>query len=164
MIIIMGRKSRKKSSFKSKSSERSRKSKVKGPSATQVDADSFQILKATLLKLGKLRVRIVSDSMMPVIQVGQEVDIKPVAYKDLKRFMPVVFHYEEKYLYCHFVWHLNHVEDPNGKRVILTRGIPKKKTKDNIDLPINEDQILGQTCNISIPWWIRLWIILFKSA
>lgn len=136
-----------------------------GLAGTPVQKSAFAFLKASLKKMGHLRVRIVSGSMLPVIQVGQEVDLKPVDYSELRRFMPIVFHADDDHLVCHFVWHLNYLDNQDAERVILTRGIPLfgSAYKDNIDIPVPESLVLGQVCNVVIPWWLRLWIILFKS-
>lgn len=137
---------------------------MNSPQATPIDAPAFSLLKALILKKGSLRVRIITGSMTPVIQIGQEVEVKPVQFEELRRFMPIVFHYNDQYLYCHFVWHLNSIDNDRGERVVLTRGIPRLKSKEDIDMPVAESKILGQAVGIKIPWWLRLWIILFKPA
>lgn len=79
-------------------------------------------------------IRIVSDSMSPLLVPGEKVKVVPIS-GELKRFDIVVFDYYGK-PFCHFYWGRIANEDS-----LCTRSL---KFPHRLDLPIHEHAIIGK--------------------
>lgn len=107
-----------------------------------MDRQHFEILKKVPLYKGK----IVSNSMEPVIRVGEEV-VVDVGAKDIQRFDIIVIYVEGK-LICHYVWQVNRLVMP---KLIQTRNMGGK-----LDFPVSEADYLGKVLNFKLNWWHKL--------
>ncbi len=110
----------------------------------------FEAARKRLISRGKLRCRIVSDSMYPLLDVGSEIEVEPVTRPE--RFDLVVF-WERSRLTCHYVWSLNSVDDPP---TVTTRSL---KNPNEDDLPVPLDKILGRVVSHALDWRTRAWLI-----
>ena len=90
--------------------------------------------------------RIASDSMEPLIRVG-EVIVVLVGEKQLKRFDIVVFWYEGK-LMCHYLWQLNKRVTP---LLMQTKSLQGRR-----DLPIPPEDYLGKVISHRLKFWHKL--------
>jgi hypothetical protein len=118
-----------------------------------MDFASFRHHRALLAKTGSLACRVISDSMEPVLRVGEQMQIEPVGdLSSIKRFDIVVVHIGDRLL-CHFVWHINRV---GSRTTVSTRSL-----KDFLhnDIPMDLDNILGKVSNRKIPMHTRAKII-----
>ncbi|TNF01577.1 MAG: hypothetical protein EP326_04020 [Deltaproteobacteria bacterium] len=104
------------------------------------DQTSFDSLKERIKKQGFMGIRIISDSMDPFIQVGEEVTVSEfVNNKQLQRFTPILY-WDGKKLVCHYFWNQSRIPNADGKQTIVTRSL--KQTKSN-DVPVPIENILG---------------------
>ncbi len=87
--------------------------------------------------------KIVSDSMMPLIPIGSEIQIEKLeSVKNLKKFDILLFKYQSQ-LFCHYYWHQNNQFD---KGLITTRSL---RTGDK-DHPVYESDIIGRVKNFKM--------------
>lgn len=101
-----------------------------------------------------LRFRIVSDSMHPLLRVGDEIVWEKInnPFLDLKRFDLLLFK-QDQILYCHFVWQIR----PKSN-VIITRAY---RYLWHEDLPIAPECILGKVKNCQLNFWQKLRVYLY---
>lgn len=111
-----------------------------------VDTVEFLLTKKKLHATGQFRGKIVTGSMVPVIQIGDIVEIVPIQIDELKRFDIIVF-IQNKKLICHFVWMRSQI----NLDYIITKSMMNGE-----DLPIHKDEILGLCHNFKIPFWRKL--------
>ncbi len=117
-------------------------------------------LKLLLIKNKKAQVRIVSDSMHPLIRSGEILSISPL-YKELSRFDLIIFDYYGN-PFCHFFWSKIFNGTENDER-IFTRSL---KNPSQTDIPILPKDILGLVTNKKINWYlkIKVYLILFLRS
>jgi signal peptidase I len=96
--------------------------------------------------------RIVSGSMIPVINIGEEILIE-VKAQNLKRFDIVVFLRDGK-LVCHYLWNINRIIKP---LLLQTRNIKGSK-----DYPIKEEDYIGKVLSHKLSFLRKLRIVLSK--
>ena len=118
-----------------------------------VDPLSCEFNRTLLAKLGRMKCRIVSDSMEPLLRVGDVVEIEPAKIEVLRRFDILVFQQYDKML-CHFLWNKN----STGKHPSITTRSLKKPRAD--DLPITPDLLLGRVVDRKLSGWTIAKIIL----
>lgn len=94
--------------------------------------------------------KVISDSMEPIIKVGQEVVID-VGNRDIKRFDIVVFYHDGK-LICHYLWQMNKFVKPI---LLQTRNMSGK-----LDFPVTLDDYLGKVMNYKLSFWQKLKILI----
>lgn len=99
-----------------------------------------------LKELDVFKGKIVSNSMEPVINVGDEI-IVIVDDLNLKRFDIIVFYFENK-LVCHFLWRLNKIIHP---MVLQTRNM-----LGGYDWPISLDDYFGKVVSHKLSFWQKL--------
>lgn len=109
-------------------------------------------VKTKILSQPFFKGKIVSGSMIPVIQIGEEivVDIKA---KELKRFDIIVFVQDEK-LICHYLWTMNKIVTP---LLLQTRSMGGAK-----DYPIREEDYIGRVVSHRLSFFQKLKIIFSK--
>lgn len=110
-----------------------------------VTREQFEKFKELPLFKGK----IISDSMVPVINVNEDVVID-VGEKDLKRFDIIVIWVDGK-LVCHYLWQMNKIVKP---LLLQTRNMRGK-----LDYPVREEDYLGKVISHKIGFWRRLRIL-----
>lgn len=118
-----------------------------------MDLASFRHHRALLTKTGSLSCHVISDSMEPVLRVGERIQIEPIGdLSMMKRFDIIVVHIEDRLL-CHFVWHIN--------RVGLKATASTRSLKDFLhnDIPTELENILGKVTGKRIPIYTRVKII-----
>ena len=117
------------------------------------DSIPLSQFKKLIEKQGYFFCRIISDSMMPLIQLNDRARIEPVGpVGDLKPFDIIVF-FDGERLNCHFLWKISSRGD---KHELLTRSL---KNPHSNDLPITAEHLLGKVTNFRINRWIRFWIL-----
>jgi hypothetical protein len=109
-----------------------------------------EALKQKILAQAFFRGKIVSGSMIPVIEIGEEILID-VKFKDLKRFDIIVFLRDEM-LICHYLWNINRFVEP---LLMQTRNIQGGK-----DYPIKEEDYIGKVVSHKLSLFRKLKIII----
>lgn len=112
----------------------------------------IEIIKAQLNKNLTVKIKIISDSMSPLIKTNEEIML--IAYPKgtrLKRFDIIVFRYYEK-IYCHFFWG----KDISGN--IFTKSLKNPK---DFDVPIIENNIIGIVTHKKLSFFSKI-IFYFK--
>lgn len=123
---------------------------MKKKQSSKLSKKEFAALKQELIQDSEFLFPVVTDSMAPIITVGEIIVVKPLPQR-LKPFDIIVFYQFEK-LICHFVWHQN---EKIGKTVI-TRNLNEGK----FDLPVSEEEILGIVSNKNFTLWQKWKFIL----
>lgn len=113
-----------------------------------ITPEIFDLLK----EKSQFRGKIITDSMSPVIKVGEEIVVE-VLSGDLRRFDIIVFKQDDK-LICHYLWGLNQEVEP---RLMQTKSLKGDK-----DLPIKPEDYLGKVVSHKLSLWRKL-RILFKQ-
>jgi hypothetical protein len=106
---------------------------------------------------GRLKCRVVSGSMEPVIAVGEAIEVErlPLNGVDgLKRFDIVLYDTGEK-LVCHYFWGCNRHPEADGSLLCLTRSLDESGE----DLPVPTSSILGRVTSHRLPWHRRAAIL-----
>lgn len=107
----------------------------------------FLALKRLLDKNGHHKLKVITDSMEPLIKVGETVTLSPVILNDLELFDIILFKQAAK-LNAHFLVKINHKEDQ-----YITRSL---KFPNSNDYPIKWDQILGVVTSKKLGWFLKL--------
>lgn len=106
----------------------------------------------TLKNLPFFKGKVVTGSMIPIIEIGQEIVVN-VGDRKIKRFDIIVFYDQEK-LICHFLWNLNRRVEP---LLLQTRNMAGV-----LDHPVSMDDYLGKVVSHRLNLWHKL-KILYKS-
>lgn len=122
-----------------------------------MDKIEFKNTQEVLKAHGLVEGKIISDSMSPLIMVGDKIRIEPLP-STLSQFDIVVF-YDGVRLVCHYVTSVNWIKNAKGEIIINTRGLRNPF----LDLPITVSSVLGIVTSHKIPFWTRLKLRLFKS-
>ncbi len=99
-----------------------------------MDREEFESLRQIIQNQGMAPIRIVSDSMEPLLGVDRNYQVASIE-KEPKRFDIIVF-YREKKLFAHYVWRANTL----GGKSFTTRSL---KDPGHDEVPIPEKDILG---------------------
>lgn len=102
-----------------------------------------------LKKLSLFKGKVVSGSMLPVIEVGEDIVVE-IGAKELKRFDIVVIFLNDK-LVCHYLWNLNRLVEPI---LLQTRSMAGRK-----DIPVSFEDYLGRVISHRLSFWQRLRIL-----
>jgi signal peptidase I len=103
-----------------------------------------------LKKIPMFKSKVVSDSMVPLINIGDEVIID-VGHQDLKRFDIIVFYHDGK-LISHYLWRINRIVKPI---LLQTRNMSGK-----LDYPIEQKDYFGKVMNFKLSFWQKLRILI----
>ncbi len=106
-----------------------------------VKLEEFLLFKKYLSQNQALPLKIASDSMEPLLKIGQEIKLVFKPIDDLRPFDLIVF-LENERLVCHFYWHRNSLDGS-----ILTRSLKNPKLS---DFPIHPDFYLGLVPDIRL--------------
>ncbi|MFP5490936.1 MAG: hypothetical protein ACLGG0_05510 [Bacteriovoracia bacterium] len=104
----------------------------------QMDLIDFSKLKSRLDHQGEIQLNVASDSMHPVLKVGQLITVKPSPSSSLCKFDIIVFWGQGK-LMSHFLW-AKQWDERDKNFVFITKSL---KEPTSHDLPIKENLILG---------------------
>ena len=113
--------------------------------------DEFQIVKLKLKRDKKTSVKIVSGSMIPLIQIDEKVVVQEKESYDL--FDVVIYHCVDGRLICHYIWG----ESSLNKGHYLLRSLQGG----GLDHPVSHKQILGHVPDKKIDFKMKL-LIFFK--
>lgn len=89
---------------------------------------------------------VVTDSMTPVVKVGDKIVVE-INARELNRFDIIVF-WKDGILVCHYLWAMNRVVKPI---LLQTRSLPGGK-----DVPITFDDYLGKVVSHRLTTWDKL--------
>jgi signal peptidase I len=118
---------------------------------------NFHLQKKLLEKNGVVQIKIVSDSMNPIIKVGEILKVAPLRTEgEIKRFDIIVF-FDGNTLKCHFVW--------LGMQNKFSSQITTRSLGDlyHDEVPLSRELILGWIIDRKIPLWWKLKIILLNT-
>lgn len=110
-----------------------------------ISREQFEGLKT----LSLFKSKVISDSMVPVIQIGEEVIID-IGNMDIKRFDIIVIYLDGK-IVCHYLWHLNRYLKPI---LLQTRNMSGK-----MDFPVKIEDYLGKVMSHKLSLWQKFKII-----
>jgi len=118
------------------------------------DDDTFGHLKIALKSLDSIKAEVVSGSMLPLIQIGESIQVEALR-EEPKTFDIVVFRNHQKILVVHYLWTITFdFRNPKNK-LYITRSLAGGE-----DFPIPEAEILGRVTSHRLKWWMKLKIIL----
>lgn len=107
--------------------------------------------------------KIVSDSMVPTLLVGQEIQIEPTSPEKLKRFDIIVFKVGNE-LCAHFFWGRQKNFMTNDE-TFITRSL---KNPTFLDFPIRPENIIGKVEDVKLSLWqkfcVYFKIIIFSAV
>lgn len=107
--------------------------------ASSITPAQFAEIQKELRQQKKIIVRIISDSMEPLIKTGEEIQLESFnSFDDLRRFDVIVF-YHNNILTCHYLWHVNSVITKENQRLLVTRPLGRHYD----DFPVTENNVLG---------------------
>ena len=112
----------------------------------------FKVLKHKL-NLGPVDVRIVSDSMTPLICVDQTVKVEKACLDDLKPFDILLFRNYKSMMICHFYLKKSNFDTQK----YITSGISPRL---HFDIPVHENDIVGRVMNVKMGLFLKLKIFL----
>jgi hypothetical protein len=112
-----------------------------------VDEDQFAELKKRVSESKRMKFVVATDSMLPCISPGEEVEIEPITAK-LKRFDIIVF-WDGKSLVCHVFWHRNSLAW-GGPPLFVARALD---TRLGEDLPASDEALLGKVVSHRLGFW-----------
>lgn len=111
----------------------------------------LHVLKKSLKHNNQVSLQIVSDSMEPLIKVGESIEVAKVqSVKELRVFDIILFDQAGR-LNCHF---LAKVDYENN--VFITKSLRHPGVS---DYPIGSDQIIGIIKQKRINWWLKIKLI-----
>ncbi len=108
-------------------------------------------LKEEIISRPFFRGKIITGSMIPVINIGEEITVE-VKAKNLKRFDIIVF-MQDDILICHYLWNINRFIEP---LLLQTRNISGGR-----DYPIKEEDYIGKVLSHRMSFIRKLRIIFF---
>lgn len=111
----------------------------------ELSRDEFNKLKGQTF----IKSQVISDSMFPVISVGEKVLVE-TGNLNLKRFDIVVIYVDGK-LICHYLWKINKIVNPV---LIQTRNMRKE-----MDFPIELNDYLGKVISHRLSLWQKMKLI-----
>lgn len=97
-------------------------------------------------KMSLFKSKVVTGSMVPVIQIGEEIVVE-VGNFDIKRFDIVVIFSQDK-LVCHYLWSMNERVLP---KLLQTRNMSGMK-----DYPVREEDYLGKVISHRLSLWQKI--------
>ncbi|MFI5360465.1 MAG: S24/S26 family peptidase [Elusimicrobiota bacterium] len=118
---------------------------------SRLGAERLAALKGELAAGRTLRLMVVTGSMLPLLPIGESIEVAPVV-RPLRPFDIVVFLSGER-LICHYVVHSNRLQ-PAGA-VVVTRGLSNPFE----DLPVERRDVLGRVVSHRIPRRTRFLLI-----
>lgn len=89
--------------------------------------------------LRRIKVRLISESMSPLLPTGAFAEVEACALDDLQFLDLVVFNYRSM-LTCHCFFGHNEFKTPSGERTFITRGLASKY----FDNAVAESQFVGR--------------------
>jgi signal peptidase I len=104
-----------------------------------------------LKELPFFRGKIISDSMEPVLNIGDKITVE-VGRKELERFDLIVFYSQDK-LICHYLWAMNRLVEP----ILLQTRSTKYGLR---DYPIGLEDYLGKVVSHRLNAWEKMKIFL----
>jgi hypothetical protein len=121
----------------------------------EVNQQQFFKIKESLNKNGKQEVRVRGESMIPLLQEKDLIEIFPLNdLSILKRFDVIIF-WQDNIFMCHYFWKKNnHFNKTN--EIFLTRPL---NPINGFDHPIESSQVLGIAKNLKISTWLKFKII-----
>lgn len=105
-----------------------------------------------LKQLAFFRGNIVSDSMVPVLNIGDKITVE-VGSRKIERFDIIVFWSQGK-LVCHYLWAINKRVEP----ILLQTRNTQYGEK---DYPIDFDDYLGKVVSHKLTTWDKIRIFIF---
>lgn len=117
---------------------------------THIDKNHFELLKEGLRAKSTWPVKIISDSMEPLIKTGEEVEVIP-APENLQRFDILVFWSESK-LICHYLWSRNQLKFNHADQLLVTRPLKYRGE----DFPISPHHVLGVVKHRRLNLWQKI--------
>lgn len=110
---------------------------------SQLTNPEFLLLQKKLRQGETLPLQVASDSMYPLLKVGQLINIEQASIESLKAFDLVVY-WEQGRLQCHFLWHRN----LDGG--LITRSLKNPTVSDPL---VSPQDYLGKVAGNGLSLW-----------
>jgi hypothetical protein len=120
-----------------------------------LDRAEFEVLKRSLQNKNELPIRIISDSMFPLLKVNETLVVSRLPSR-LEMFDLVVF-FQSNRLNCHFLWR----DQRDFDNSIVTRSLKEPK-KD--DPPVHYDLVLGMVKGKTVSVFQKIKILFYISV
>ena len=113
----------------------------------KIEREEFFYIKEKLKKQkDTLSMRVISDSMMPLIKIDEIIEVQNCELENLKIFDIIVFWQANKMI-CHIYWSAS----PDRPTCILTKSLKYRK---NFDIETESSHYLGKVINFHVNiWW-----------
>lgn len=121
-------------------------------SKSQFSTEEFLVLKKRLSAGKPLGLRVASDSMSPLLQVEQNIQVSLAPLETLKTFDLIVY-LEQGKLQVHFLWHIN------NDGALITRSLKNPKTNDPL---VPKSHYLGKVDKIGMSGWQKARVYLLN--
>ncbi len=118
----------------------------------KVSNADFEGLKTSLRKIGSIEIRLISNSMAPLLPTGSIARIEPCSFDDVAKYDMIVFWYHGE-LMCHCVWARGAFPAANGERTLITKGLNNASSDD----PVRESWVLGRVVSHRTNAWQFNW-------
>lgn len=112
-----------------------------------MDYLEFSAIKNKLIRTGSLEIQIVSDSMRPFIQIGEQLTIRPLPKR--LDYLDLVVFLDRDRLICHFLW----LDQKKFNDTIVTRSLKEITLNET---PTSYSHILGIVENKKVPLFLKI--------
>lgn len=109
-----------------------------------MDLLEFKLLQKKSMAGEWQTLRVASDSMMPLLQIGQFIEVQKIEIGHLEKFDIIIF-FQDGRLICHFLWAIQ-------DQLLITKSL---KNPQAVDWPVKPELLLGKA-NVTIPWQLKL--------
>jgi len=119
--------------------------------------EEFTFLKNKLEKSGEnIKVKIISDSMEPLIMVNEDIVIEFVDYDEL-RYLDIIVFWKDNKLLCHCLWS----KDLNYKDCFITKSY---KYRQEFDFKTDKRHYLGKVNDKKLSFFNKIKMVLSKKV
>lgn len=119
---------------------------------SQLSAPEFLLLQKKTRQGQSLSLQVASDSMHPLLKIGQLITVQNAAVESLKVFDLIVY-WEQGRLQCHFLWH------KNSDGGLITRSLKNPTISDPL---VSQQDYLGIVSGTGLSLWHKGKIILLN--
>jgi hypothetical protein len=117
-----------------------------------MDQLEFEVHKANLEKNKALGIKIVSDSMEPLLKVSDTAFVVEKSQRPKFETFDLIVYFFENHLRCHFVWR----DQRDFNQGVVTRSLKEPYSNEGI---VYDSNILGWVPNKKIPWVLKFKIV-----
>ncbi|GEM_PF-2255544 len=124
------------------------------PSSSKNSQFDLEVLKRKLASGRDQTLTVVSDSMSPLILVGEEIHITAINEEIGLKIFDIILFYQGGRLNTHFLTKIDKIEDQ-----FITRSL---KISGDQDYPLKRSEIIGKIKNKKLSFWHKLKVLLLS--